>query len=298
LIPTPRFESRVDGDGALRTQLFAGDRACDLGEVLPAVAGVAWDPRRETPLDALLQSGRFLAVLPDLVSRARDRVPPPPEGRLVAPLVRPGKILALGRTYREHALELGNAPLADPLVFDKLPDTLSGSGAVVAPPAGATGRLDHEGELALVVGQRAWALPNGNGRRAIAGVTVANDLTLRSIQKAAQKAGHPWLAAKNFPGSCALGPWLTALDPTIDLDRLEITCRVNGVVRQHASTASLVRPAAALVEWISQWFPLNPGDVILTGTPAGTGPLVTGDVCEVVIGDATHDLGTLVTRIG
>jgi 2-keto-4-pentenoate hydratase/2-oxohepta-3-ene-1,7-dioic acid hydratase in catechol pathway len=293
---TLRIESR-QVDGGFTSTLRSGAASRDLGAGLLAFGDVRWNPRIETPLDALLQSGSFGARIADLAASAANAAPERLPGPLVAPVVRPRKILALGRTYREHAFELGNAPPAEPLVFDKLPATLAGSGEVVAVPGRAGGRMDHEAELALVIGTRARALPNGNGRAAVAAVTIANDLTLRGVQKAAQKAGHPWLLAKNFPGSCVLGPWITPVGPEAPLDRLEIVCRVNGDVRQRASTAGLLRTVGGLVEWISQWIPLDPGDVILTGTPAGTGPLVAGDVCEITISGDNLDLGTLVTTV-
>lgn len=293
------LESCREDDGAYRGLLREAGVAVDLGRLLQSGPVVSWNPDRETPVDALLQSGRFASLLSELSRMASSAtgVGDHPSGRPAAPVVRPGKVLALGRTYREHAVELGNAPLADPLVFDKLPDAIVGTEAIVSAPAYGAPRLDHEAELALVIGTRASRLPSGNGAAAIAGVMIANDLTLRGVQRAAQKAGHPWLMSKSFPGACALGPVLVPVQPHHDLSALEIVCRVNHEVRQRDSTKSLVRPPAALVEWLSQWIPLNPGDVILTGTPAGTGPLVPGDVCEISIRGGRLDLGTLVTRI-
>jgi 2-keto-4-pentenoate hydratase/2-oxohepta-3-ene-1,7-dioic acid hydratase in catechol pathway len=293
-----RFESWVRPDGNFATTLFVDDDARDLGTMLSGIRGLACDERRETPLDALVQSGLFKTLLPEIVHAAgRPGARPAGRGRPVSPVVRPQKILALGRTYREHAIELGNVPRTEPLLFDKLADSLVGNQATVPIPDHAADRLDHEGELALVVGARAWRLRNGNGSGVLAGLTIANDLTLRAVQKAAQKAGHPWLLAKSFPGACALGPFLAPLGPGLDPDRLRIVCRVNGDIRQDASTADLLMPVGTLVEWISQRLPLHPGDVILTGTPAGTGPLQRGDVCEVTITGEGADLGTLVTSI-
>lgn len=294
------LESYRDGGGPYHGLMREAGVAIDLGRLLESGPRVPWNAARETPVDALLQTGRFATLLDELskLSASATGMGDHASGRPAAPVVHPGKILALGRTYREHALELGNAPLAEPLVFDKLADGIVGTEATVTAPAYGAGRLDHEAELALVIGKRAFQLPPGNGAGAIAGVMIANDLTLRGVQKAAQKAGHPWLMAKSFPGACALGPVLAPLRPEHDLSALEIVCRVNHEVRQRASTSSLMRPPAALVEWLSQWIPLNPGDVVLTGTPAGTGPLVPGDVCEITIKGGRLDLGTLVTRIG
>jgi 2-keto-4-pentenoate hydratase/2-oxohepta-3-ene-1,7-dioic acid hydratase in catechol pathway len=292
-----RIESRRLRDGAYASTLFAGDRSCDVGAAIVTLGVTGFDPRRETPLDALLQSERFHDLLPRLVASARPDAAVR-DGAPSAPVVRPGKIVALGRTYREHAAELGNVAPPEPLVFAKLVDGLVATGETVRVPGRAGGRMDHEAELAVLVGRQAAALPNGNARDVIAGLAIANDLTLRAVQKAAQRAGHPWLLAKNFPGACVLGPWMTVLGPGIDPDGLGITCSINGSVRQSATTAALVHPVAALVEWLSHVLPLDAGDVVLTGTPAGTGPLLPGDVCEIAIAGDSVDLGSIVTTIG
>jgi 2-keto-4-pentenoate hydratase/2-oxohepta-3-ene-1,7-dioic acid hydratase in catechol pathway len=291
----PRFESSLRADGTYATTLLLEDASSDLGTLLDGE--LDWLSDRETPLDALLRSGRFSSLLPTLLARAKSAPSPNVKGSLTSPLVRPGKVLALGRTYREHSIELGNAPVAEPLLFEKLPDTLIGSGAAVTVPPHAAGLLDHEGELALVMGSALPAPSRGAGRAAIAGATIANDLTLRSVQKAAQRAGHPWFIAKNFPGACVLGPALVPAIPEVDLDALEIAVKVNGEVRQKGTTSHLLRRVGELVEWISQYVPLNPGDVVLTGTPAGTGALHPGDRCEVTITGKKIDFGTLVTRV-
>lgn len=291
------FESRREKGGSYTTTVRSAEHAADLAGVLARLGAARFDPAIETPLDALLRSGRFAALLPEIAAATRSSTATP-GGATVAPLVRPTKILALGRTYREHALELHNAPPTEPLIFEKLADGLAGDRAVVSIPGRADGRMDFEAELALVIGSVASMLPAGNGRGVIAGVTIANDLTLRSVQKAAQKAGHPWLLAKNFPGACVLGPVMTAVDASTGLDALEIVCRVGGEVRQRSSTSALLWPVGRLVEWISQCFPLHPGDIVLTGTPAGTGPLQKGERCDITISGEDLDLGTLAITVG
>lgn len=209
---------------------------------------------------------------------------------------RPGKILALGRTYRAHAVELGNAPPPEPLVFNKLPDTVVPTGAVVEIPADAQGTLDHEAELAVVIGATAWKLGPGDAHRHIGGYTICNDLTMRAVQKVAKENGWPWLRAKNFPGSCPLGPRVTPADLVKDPDSLTITCRVNGELRQESKTSDLTWKVGELIEWLSHRWVLYPGDVVSTGTPAGVGTLRAGDECRISIRGSDVDLGTLTTR--
>ncbi len=210
--------------------------------------------------------------------------------------VRPGKVLALGRTYRAHAIELGNSPPPEPLVFNKLPDTIVPSGSRVTIPTDAAGVLDHEAELAVVIGATAWRLGPGDARAHIAGYTICNDLTMRAVQKVAKENGWPWLRAKNFPGSCPIGPTVTPVSAVPDPGDLVITCRVNGDLRQEANTRDLSWTVFELVEWLSHRWVLYPGDVISTGTPAGVGTLRAGDTCAISIRGPSVDLGTLITE--
>ncbi len=208
-----------------------------------------------------------------------------------------GKILALGRSYRAHALELGNAPLERPIVFGKLPEAMVGSGSVINLPPDAEGKMDHEAELAFVLGSDALNLAVGEGLGRVGGYFIANDLTLRTIQTAAKKAGHPWLRAKNFPGAMPVGPWLTPAAFVGDPGRLVIRCTVNGETRQHAPVSQMTWDVGRTVEELSRLWPLQAGDIVSTGTPAGVSGLNPGDVCEIEISSDEISLGTLSIRV-
>lgn len=188
----------------------------------------------------------------------------------------PSKIVAVGRNYREHAAELGNvAPQEEPLLFLKAPSSLVlDGGDILLPPESA--RVDFEGELALVIGRKIKSWPQERWLEALAGVCCANDVTARDLQK----QDGQWARAKSFDTFCPIGPELvTDLDPS----DLAITTRVNGAVKQSARTAQMVFSPAFLLAYVSRMMTLLPGDLILTGTPAGVGPLSEGDTVEVDI---------------
>jgi 2-keto-4-pentenoate hydratase/2-oxohepta-3-ene-1,7-dioic acid hydratase in catechol pathway len=198
----------------------------------------------------------------------------------------PSKIVAIGRNYREHAAELGNvAPDQEPLLFLKAPSALVvGGGEIVLPPESS--RVDYEGELALVIGRPAKSWPQKRWLEALAGVCCANDVTARDLQK---KDGQ-WARAKSFDTFCPVGPEIvTELDPS----DLSIETRVNGAVKQSGRTSQMVFSPAFLVAYVSRMMTLLPGDLILTGTPAGIGPLASGDVVEVEI----EQIGVLKNRV-
>jgi 2-keto-4-pentenoate hydratase/2-oxohepta-3-ene-1,7-dioic acid hydratase in catechol pathway len=191
----------------------------------------------------------------------------------------PSKIIAVGRNYREHAKELGNvAPEEEPLLFLKAPTSLVlGGGDIVMPAESA--RVDYEGELALVIGRKVKAWPQGRYLDALAGVCCANDVTARDLQK---KDGQ-WARAKSFD------TFVSGLDPF----DLAIETRVNGLVKQASRTSEMVFSPAFLVAYVSRMMTLLPGDLILTGTPAGIGPLSPGDLVEVEI----EKIGILTNRV-
>ena len=199
---------------------------------------------------------------------------------------RPSKIVAVGRNYREHAAELGNAvPDAEPLLFLKAPSSLVIDGSdIVLPPESA--RVDYEGELALVIGRRIKRWPQERWLEALAGVCCANDVTARDLQK---KDGQ-FARAKSFDTFCPIGP---AIVPGIDPSDLALETRVNGAVRQSSRTSQMVFSPAFLVAYISRMMTLLPGDLILTGTPAGIGALSAGDRVEVEI----EGVGVLANRV-
>lgn len=198
----------------------------------------------------------------------------------------PSKIVAVGRNYRDHAAELGNVvPDQEPLLFLKAPSTLViDGGEIVLPPESS--RVDYEGELALVVGRRIKSWPEERWLDALAGVCCANDVTARDLQK---KDGQ-FARAKSFDTFCPIGP---AIVPGLDASDLAIETRVNGVVKQSSRTSEMVFSPAFLVAYVSRMMTLFPGDLILTGTPAGVGPLAAGDVVEVEI----EKVGVLTNRV-
>jgi len=193
------------------------------------------------------------------------------------PPVMPSKIICVGRNYRDHARELGNEVPAEPLLFFKPPSSLLAPGGAIRLPA-LSERVDFEGELALVIGRRARKLsPDDNWRDVLRGVTLANDISARDLQN---KDGQ-WARAKGFDTFCPVGP---IVSDELNLDAgLIIETRVNGESRQQASTLDFIFSIPILLSAISAAFTLEPGDLILTGTPAGVGPLNPGDRVEVSI---------------
>jgi 2-keto-4-pentenoate hydratase/2-oxohepta-3-ene-1,7-dioic acid hydratase in catechol pathway len=193
------------------------------------------------------------------------------------PPVTPSKIVCVGRNYRDHAKELGNEVPAEPLLFFKpLSSLLKPGGIVRLPPASS--RVDFEGELALVIGRRVRNLKaDSNWREAIRGHTLANDITARDLQKKEAQ----WTRAKGFDTFCPVGPIVSdELDPEAGLT---IETRVNGELRQQGSTLDFLFRIPDLLQYITAAMTLEPGDLILTGTPSGVGPLAPGDSLEVSI---------------
>lgn len=189
---------------------------------------------------------------------------------LLAP-VKPSKIICVGRNYREHVAELGNEIPAEPLLFFKPPSSLQRPGGSVVLPA-LSDRVDFEGELALVIGQRTRNLkPEDDWRKVLRGFTLANDISARDLQK----KDVQWARAKGFDTFCPVGPVVSdELDPNAGVT---IETRVNGELRQQASTKDLIFSIPFLLCHLSAAFTLEPGDLILTGTPSGVGPLKPGD---------------------
>lgn len=189
--------------------------------------------------------------------------------------VQPSKIIGIGRNYRKHAKELGNEVPEEPLMFFKPPSSLLGPGGSVVLPAESS-RVDHEGELAVVVGQRLRRASPDEARRAVFGYGIACDVTARDLQTKDKQ----WTRAKGFDTFCPIGPWLVPLD---DASALGVQLSVNGEVRQDGNTRDMIFDVAALLAYASQSMTLEPGDVILTGTPDGVGPLAGGDDVSVRI---------------
>ncbi len=199
------------------------------------------------------------------------------ELRLLAP-VEPTKIVCVGLNYRTHADESGMALPSEPLLFFKPPSSVVGPDeAIVLPPQSE--RVDYEAELAVVVGRRCRGVAPGQAWDYVLGVTCGNDVTARDLQR----QDHQWTRAKGFDTFCPLGPWVVAGLDEADVADLEVICRVNGAVRQRDRTAAMVFSPAQLIAYAASIMTLEPGDVIMTGTPAGVGSLAAGDVVEVEV---------------
>jgi 2-keto-4-pentenoate hydratase/2-oxohepta-3-ene-1,7-dioic acid hydratase in catechol pathway len=190
---------------------------------------------------------------------------------------RPGKIIGIGRNYRDHAAELGSTVPAKPLLFLKPPTAVIADGAaIVLPPESQ--QVDFEGEIGVLIGRPLRRATEGEARAGIAGITCVNDVTARDLQRTDEQ----WTRAKGFDTFCPVGPRAVPMDPS-RFDKLEVFCRVNGAERQHGRAADMVFSILALVSVVSHVMTLEPGDLIATGTPAGVGPLAAGDVVEVEI---------------
>ena len=193
---------------------------------------------------------------------------------------RPGKIVCVGRNYREHAKELGNAVPTEPLLFLKPSSSIIANGEAIVSPA-MSNKVEHEGEIGVVIGAKIRRATEAQALAAIRGIVALNDVTARDIQK----SDPQWTRGKGFDTFCPIGPEWVGIP---DFDSLEVVTRVNGEVRQRGTGAEMVFSVPALLAYISQVMTLEPGDIVATGTPAGVGPLMPGDTVTVdVVGYST-----------
>lgn len=208
------------------------------------------------------------------------------------PIGRPQKILCLGRNYKAHAEELGNVVPEEPIFFSKSPSTIIAHGEKIKLPKNV-GRVDHEGELAVIIGRQAYQIHEQNAFDYIAGYSILNDVTARELQKADMKRGKPWFRAKCFDTFCPIGPYLVPKQVIKEPNILELEVRVNKQRMQFASTSQMLFQIPEIVTYLSKHLTLQPGDIIATGTPEGVGPLQTGDVVECEI----SELGVLINSV-
>jgi 2-keto-4-pentenoate hydratase/2-oxohepta-3-ene-1,7-dioic acid hydratase in catechol pathway len=205
--------------------------------------------------------------------------------KLLAPVIPRSKVVAVGRNYAEHAKELGNEVPPEPLLFFKPNTSVIGPSDPVVWPK-QTQQVEHEGELAIVIGKIAKDVPAARASEIIFGYTVSNDVTARDLQK----SDGQWARAKGFDTFCPIGPWIeTELDPS----DLALTVEVDGELRQTGRTSQMIYGIPELIEYITAAFTLLPGDLILTGTPAGVGPLPPG--CSVSV--SIEGIGTLTNKV-
>ncbi|AZS37085.1 Ureidoglycolate lyase [Microbacterium lemovicicum] len=232
----------------------------------------------------ILDDGEFVVLAGDPLFAGFDttgeRVPVG-DAVLLAPVIPRSKVVCVGKNYRDHAAEMGGEAPAEPLLFLKPNTAVIGPGDTIVRPRQSS-QTDLEGELAVVIGSIAKDVAAERAHEVIFGYTIANDVTARDLQR----SDGQWARAKGFDTFCPLGPVIeTEFDPSSGA----IESRVNGEVRQRGDLSEMVHTVADIIAYASAAFTLLPGDVVLTGTPAGVGPFTAGDVVEVEIAG----LGTL-----
>ena len=190
-------------------------------------------------------------------------------------MIRPTKIVCVGRNYRDHAKEMGNDVPAEPLIFLKPPSSVIGNGeAIVLPPQSS--QVEHEGEIGVVIGRTLRRVSSEEARKAVASIVAVNDVTARDLQR----SDSQWTRAKGFDTFCPMGEPVKAPE---DLETLTVVTRVNGVERQRGTAADMVFSIPDVLAYVSHIMTLEPGDLVLTGSPAGVGKLSAGDEVEVEV---------------
>lgn len=208
--------------------------------------------------------------------------------RLLAPVI-PTKVVCVGGNYADHAAEMGTPVPAEPLLFLKPSSAVIGPGEAIQYPTRITSEVHHEGEMAVVVGRTLRRATPAQAAEAVLGITAANDVTARDLQR----SDGQWSRAKGFDTFLPLGP---SIATGVDLADVRVICRVDGVLRQDGTTADLVFDVPTLLAHISQVMTLLPTDVVLTGTPSGVGPIVSGNVVEVEVSGVGSLVNPVVAR--
>jgi len=201
-------------------------------------------------------------------------------------MMRPSKIVCVGKNYAKHAAEMGGAVPDEPLIFLKAPSALVGDGQPIVIPS-ASNEVDYEGEIGVVIGRRAKDVPAADAWRYVEAVVPVNDVTARDLQR----ADSQWSRAKGFDTFCPVGTPVPLSE--VDIGALGVTTRVNGVVRQDAPASDMVFDIPAIIEYVSAIMTLEPGDLVATGTPDGIGTLSPGDEVEVEV----HGVGTVANTV-
>lgn len=205
------------------------------------------------------------------------------EIRLLSPVIPRSKVVGVGKNYADHAREMGGEAPDHPILFLKPNTSVIGPDDPIVLPSWSQ-EVHHEAELAVVIKTLAKDVEPDDVDDVILGYMCANDVSARD----AQRADGQWTRAKGFDTACPLGPWIV-VDPELDVTDLRVTATVNGELRQSDTTANMLTPVRELVSYVSKVFTLLPGDVIITGTPAGVGPIVEGDHVDIAI----QGVGTL-----
>ena len=202
--------------------------------------------------------------------------------RIQPPISRPSKIIGIGRNYKAHAKELDHQIPDEVLFFGNASSSLLPHEGQIQVPSWLD-RVDHEAELAVIIGQETRHVSESQALEHVAGYSILNDVTARSLQKNDLKQGKPWFRSKSLDTFCPMGPYLIPADLVPDPQRLNIECRVNGEIRQKASTQDMIFPISVLISAISRYMTLMPGDIIATGTPEGVSAVKPGDMIEITI---------------
>ncbi|MDG0812113.1 fumarylacetoacetate hydrolase family protein [Cohnella rhizosphaerae] len=257
-----------DDDGKLRLGVVENDRLLD-AERLTAEANTAQSVRSTDELIALDDAA--FAALADRIGEAlrdetlvRASALDPEHTRLAPCVAKPGKIVCVGLNYKKHAEETNSAIPAFPILFNKFANALTAHGAAVRVPE-VTSKMDYEAELAIVIGKTAFNVSEDDALDFVFGYCAANDLSARDLQLRTSQ----WMLGKSLDGFCPLGPWLVTADEVGDPNKLEIQSYVNGERRQSSNTCDMIFDCKTIVSYVSRHMTLQPGDVILTGTPEG-----------------------------
>jgi 2-keto-4-pentenoate hydratase/2-oxohepta-3-ene-1,7-dioic acid hydratase in catechol pathway len=259
----------LSADGGAADRPANGNSAAEHDQDQTVIAQLAGHPFGATADDIALTGTRFTL----------DEV------RLLAPIL-PSKVVCVGQNYADHIDEMGAERPSEPVIFLKPSTAVCGPGDPIRRPTRISGRVDYEGELAVIIGRLCSEVPADRAADVIFGYTCANDVTARDLQA---RDGQ-WTRAKGFDTFCPLGPWIeTAVDPA----NLSLITSLNNEVKQRSTTSLLLHDVPALVAFVSQVMTLIPGDVLLTGTPAGVGPMNKGDEVAVTI----EGIGTLTNPV-
>ena len=213
--------------------------------------------------------------------------------------LRPRKIIALGRNFAKHAKEQGAPIPTEPIIFEKANSSAIGPNEPVIYPKfmvkefGKEARVDHEVELAVVIGKKARNVKTLDAMKYVFGYTIINDVSARNIQALDFKKIQPWFRSKSIDTFCPLGPWVVTKDEIKNVNNLKLELRVNGVVKQKDSTKNFIFRIPEMIEYITKYLTLMPGDVISTGTPDGISPVKVGDIMEASI----ESIGSLTNRV-
>lgn len=270
------------GGGAVLTGAVVDERVLELTAWMAGLQ-VSADAQRHLAAAGLAAPGggimRWLhsgdGAIDALVSHVRSALAAPASAfdllkdvQLYAPVPRPGKIIGVGRNYADHAKETGVKPFEAPRIIFKVPSSVAAPGAAVPRPAPVS-KMDFEAELAVVIGAYGKDVPEPQALSLVAGYTILNDLSAREFQFDVSPPQTTF--AKSMDGFAPMGPWLVTRDEIPDPQALDVSCWLNGSRMQHGHTADMLFPVATLISYISRFMTLEPGDVVITGTPAGIG---------------------------